>query len=177
MDPRLASEVDVPELARVHVEGWRWGYRGVLPSAMLDELSISSREDLWRRVIARQPTTELRVWVAERNDRIAGFVSTSPMRDAAPAPGGERAAEITALYQIEATAGTGLGRQLLAHALDDLRSRSFDAVVLWVLDGNARARRFYERMGFRADGATKDEVTEAAALPELRYRLALGPTR
>jgi len=173
--PRLASEVDAPEIARVHVEGWQWGYRGVLPSELLDELSVSSREDLWRHVIARQPTMEARVWVAERNDRLAGFVSTGPARETAQAPEGERVAEITALYQIEATAGTGLGRQLVAHAVDDLRSRSFDAVVLWVLDCNARARGFYERMGFREDGATKDEVSEGTTLRELRYRLALDP--
>lgn len=30
-----------------------------------------------------------------------------------------------------------------------------DAACLWVLAGNGRARRFYERQGWSADGATR----------------------
>jgi ribosomal protein S18 acetylase RimI-like enzyme len=173
---RLATELDASAIAVVHVEGWRWGYRGVLPSELLDGLSVASREDMWRSVLARQSTTEGRVWVAARADQLVGFVATGLAREATPAPEGERVAELFALYQVEATAGTGLGRRLVAHALDDLRSRGFDAVVLWVIDRNTRARGFYERMGFRADGAMKDDDDDGVVLRELRYRLALDAT-
>lgn len=174
---RLATPADAPTIALVHVEGWRWGYRGMLPSELLDGLSVASREELWQAVLARQATTEGRVWVAERDEQLVGFIATGLARALTPVPEVERVAEILALYQVEATAGTGLGRQLFVHALDDLRSRGFDAVVLWVLDRNARARRFYERAGFREDGAIKDEELEGTMHRELRYRLALGTTR
>ena len=171
---RLATEADAPAIAVVHVDGWRWGYRGVLPSELLDGLSVSSREGMWRSVLAQQASGEKRVWVAERDERLVGFIATGPAGEAAATREGERVAKVFALYQAEATAGTGVGWQLVAHALDDLRSRGFDAVVLWVLDRNARARRFYEQVGFRADGAIKDEALRpGTVLHELRYRLVL----
>nr|WP_245816696.1 hypothetical protein [Lentzea albidocapillata] len=43
-------------------------------------------------------------------------------------------------------------------------------MVLWVFDENPRARRFYERLGFRADGLVKTEAIGGAELTEIRYR-------
>ena len=47
-------------------------------------------------------------------------------------------------------------------------------VVLWVVEGNAPARRFYERWGWRADGGRKVTPVEEEQLDEVRYRHALG---
>jgi GNAT superfamily N-acetyltransferase len=55
------------------------------------------------------------------------------------------------LYVRASTYGTGVGFALLQEAIGDA-----DA-YLWVLDGNDRAIRFYERQGFRCDGTTKPE--------------------
>ena len=41
-------------------------------------------------------------------------------------------------------------------------------VVLWVLADNARARRFYERAGFAADGSSKI-LTGLGGVLEIRY--------
>ena len=38
----------------------------------------------------------------------------------------------------------GIGRSLFAHVTNDLIEQGFDEATLWVLDCNARARRFYE---------------------------------
>jgi hypothetical protein len=43
--------------------------------------------------------------------------------------------------------------------------------VLWVLEGNARARRFYERGGWAADGTTRDEPMGGEMTHQLRYAL------
>jgi hypothetical protein len=42
--------------------------------------------------------------------------------------------------------------------------------TLWVLEGNAQARRFYERRGWSPDGAAR----EAFGVLELRYRRAIA---
>lgn len=52
-------------------------------------------------------------------------------------------------------------------AVGHLAANGFRSVVLWVLAGNRRARRFYERHGWRADGG----VGDYAGAPKLRYRL------
>lgn len=57
--------------------------------------------------------------------------------------------------------GRGLGRTLLAHADAWGRAEGYDRLTLTVFDGNVRARRLYERAGYRAD--------------LVRYRRDLGP--
>jgi RimJ/RimL family protein N-acetyltransferase len=47
-------------------------------------------------------------------------------------------------------------------------------VTLWVLDGNARARRFYEAAGFHPDGAVEEDDRSGFALREVRYRKELA---
>jgi hypothetical protein len=42
--------------------------------------------------------------------------------------------------------------------------------VLWVLEGNARARHFYECAGWAVDGARKDDVVAGVPVGEIRYR-------
>lgn len=42
-----------------------------------------------------------------------------------------------------------------------------------VLEGNARARRFYERNGWQPDGEVKEEKFGDHVAREIRYRVAL----
>ena len=58
--------------------------------------------------------------------------------------------------------GSGAGALLADAALGD------DPAFLWVLDGNARAIRFYEKIGFAVDGASKEERHGGAILRERR---------
>ncbi|MFD4787316.1 GNAT family N-acetyltransferase [Streptomyces sp. NPDC058459] len=71
-------------------------------------------------------------------------------------------AELYALYADPAHIGTGVGRVLLAEALACTAGRP--RVLVRVLRDNTRARRFYERAGFRPDGAE-----DGASVPEVRY--------
>jgi RimJ/RimL family protein N-acetyltransferase len=48
-------------------------------------------------------------------------------------------------------------------------------MLLWVLKGNTRARRFYERQGFAADGAEEPFEVDGVPVPEVRYTKALTP--
>ena len=41
-------------------------------------------------------------------------------------------------------------------ALEELKALGFERALLWVLERNTRARRFYEKCGFSPDGASKD---------------------
>jgi len=43
--------------------------------------------------------------------------------------------------------GIGVGRALFAHAVDELLSRGYGPLTLWVLEDNVRAQRFYEAAG------------------------------
>ena len=54
----------------------------------------------------------------------------------------------------------------------------YRCIMLWVLEDNARARRFYERAGFAPDGA-RHGLPDLGGVTEIRYRRAqpAGPGR
>ena len=53
-----------------------------------------------------------------------------------------------------------------------MRSSGFRRALLWVLEGNERAERFYRAAGWEADGR-KVEDFQGATVTERRYRKAL----
>jgi ribosomal protein S18 acetylase RimI-like enzyme len=131
---RQAIAADARAIAEVYVEGWRWAYRGVLSDELLDGLSVERREAMWRDALA-PPDAEARIWLAERDGRVIGFVATAPAR------GDESSlltAEVTAIHVARHAAGTGAGRELLLCATGDLRRRGFRYAQLWVFAANAR---------------------------------------
>jgi hypothetical protein len=48
------------------------------------------------------------------------------------------------------------------------------SAVLWVLEPNVRARRFYERGGWAFDGTTRDEEMGGEMTHQLRYARRLA---
>ena len=52
--------------------------------------------------------------------------------------------------------------------------RALAMATLWVLDGSARARRFYEAAGWAPDGEERIEQLPGFAVREVRYGRALG---
>lgn len=132
-------------------------------------MSIEARRDFWIRKIGRAPTDpalEARIWVVEDAGVVAGFATTGPSRDEDAGPG---TGEVNAIYLAPEAWGRGLGSALLAHAADDLRTRGFAPLVLWVIEANARGRRFYERAGWRPDGARKPIDFDGVMVDEIRY--------
>ena len=76
----------------------------------------------------------------------------------------EEGAEIIALHTLPESRGTGLGSALLSTALEQTGDQT---VFLWAFKENARARRFYEKHGFRWDGTQR--VSEFDGALEVRY--------
>jgi GNAT superfamily N-acetyltransferase len=64
-----------------------------------------------------------------------------------------------------------VGSRLHDAALAEARSLGYHALTLWVLEGNTRARAFYEARGWTADGK-RLEITlgPGASGTEVRYR-------
>lgn len=154
MTVRLAELSDAPAVALVHVRSWQVAYRGVIPDDVLDNLSVEDRESMWEGTIP-----DGGVWVALVDDEVVGFAAAGPSRDA------DAEFELYAIYFLSSAWGSGLATPLAQAALGDSR----DAIV-WVLEENKRARRFYERLGFSADGVSKTQTVGEAVLNELRYR-------
>jgi ribosomal protein S18 acetylase RimI-like enzyme len=166
---RPATPKDAQRLAEIHVSAWQAAYRGQLDDEYLDGLKVDDRLEQHRRSLQEQ-RTDWRTWLAEDGGRVVGFAVTGPSEDA----DAERTtAEVYAIYLEPDRVGTGLGRGLFSHAVQDLRERGFDAVTLWVLETNERARRFYEAAGWKPDGSITSERVDCEMRPTVRYRTTL----
>ena len=89
-------------------------------------------------------------------------------------PAQSLATELYALYVAPAHWSTGAGRALMGRVLAEAQAEGYPRIVLWVLEQNARARRFYERAGFRLRGRTH-QLDWLGGIPEVCYIRDLGP--
>jgi ribosomal protein S18 acetylase RimI-like enzyme len=148
----------------VHVESWQHVYRGTLPDHYLASLSVADREAMWRLMVEQQPSHLLLARVA---GQVVGFVAFGASRDKDAPPG---RAEIWAIYVKPASWSTGAGRFLWLEALQRIVAEGYKSVSLWVIAGNARAVRFYERAGFVVEPESRKSFElGGATLEEIRY--------
>ena len=167
MNVRQARLEDAPAIARVHVDVWRAAYKDHLPADLLAGLSVSERERRWQRFLQEASSA---AFVAEE-DSVVAFGSVGPCRDEDK---DARVAELLTLYALPEVWGTGAGRQVWEACAAWLSDAGFGEVTLWVLAGNERAVRFYERAGFHADGTSKTETwRDDVQIHELRYTKTL----
>jgi ribosomal protein S18 acetylase RimI-like enzyme len=164
---RRATDADARALATVHVESWRQAYAHVFPAERLAALSVDEREVLARQVLA-DPGRET-ILVGEVDGAVAGFASTGAARAA-----GTDTGEVYAIYVAPEYWAQGVGRALMNAALELLVGSGFEEAVLWVLDDNPRARRFYEAGGWRLDGARREGEHLGVHTNEVRYRIDLA---
>ena len=76
---RLATVADAEAIAGVHVRSWQAAYRGIVPDAILDGLSVERRVAWWRSTMSEPG--EARVWVNGPAGTVVGFAATGPARD------------------------------------------------------------------------------------------------
>jgi GNAT superfamily N-acetyltransferase len=184
---RSASTADAAQIAAVMRDSWFAGYGGILEPAMIDRATApdggarvrqSFRIRPWQHMIAavsRGP-------VPAGATHIVGYASFGPERDVldmpwpyplTPAGSKREVAELYALYVHPAWWSTGTGRALMDQVLAKVRAAGYETITLWVLEANARARRFYAHAGFAPDG-TRHVLDDLGGVTEIRYRRALG---
>ncbi len=161
---READAADTAAMGALHVRAWQAAYRGMMPDPLLDGLRAEDRTAMWAARLARSGPGVL---VGCVDGEVVGFAGYG-------AAAGAAVGELYVLNVDPAAWGCGIARPLLAAAVDGLRRRGFDQAVLWVVAANTRARRFYEREGWTADGTTMDD--DELGVTELRYQRPLTPT-
>jgi ribosomal protein S18 acetylase RimI-like enzyme len=155
---RPATPDDAEAVARVHVETWRAAYAHALSAEGLASLSVTQRTEMHRR----SPPL-----VAEVDGEIVGFVAVGPGTD--PDTDGE----LYAIYVLPEHWGSGVGRALMEAGEERLRELGHQHAILWVLEDNPRARRFYEAAGWTPAGTRRPIEIFGQPVPEIRYEKSL----
>jgi GNAT superfamily N-acetyltransferase len=168
MNTRPAVASDAWNVALIHVQTWQAAYRGIVPDAYLDSLSVDTRERFWQESITRG-TPE--VWVAEIDSQLVGWASFGPSRDQ---DAEQEVGELEAIYVNPKYWATGTGRALWLVSRRRLIERGFSSATLWVLTDNVMAIRFYRAAGFAPDPASEKGISVGGrTLREMRYQTKL----
>lgn len=149
----------------VRIAAWRAAYVGLMPADYLAGMDID-RAEAARRLATRLTVDSSSVLLVglDAEGVVAGMCTFGPGRDEDATAAGQ----LIAINVHPRVWGTGLGAALFAAAVDGLAS--YPLSYLWVVAGNARARRFYQRHGWYADGASRWSDAFGIGFTEVRYR-------
>lgn len=169
---RSADVADAAAIAAVQARGVAAAYGDLLPArvkrVVLEPADHGGRPGrLWEEWLRRSKVSTV---VAVDGEEMVGFSTLHPMSG-----GGEATGELVAIYVDPPCWRRGVGRLLCEQTLAEARARGFEEVVAWVLEVNARARGFYDALGFRSDGEKRIFLEHAATqFLEVRYRRDLA---
>ncbi|NUT19842.1 MAG: GNAT family N-acetyltransferase [Hamadaea sp.] len=130
---RPARAEDAAAVAEIWTKGWADGHLGNVPD---DLVAVRTPESFRQRAAERVLQTTVAV---SESEQIAGFVMVV----------GD---EVEQVYVASDHRGGGVAANLLAEAERQVAAGGHGQAWLAVVDGNHRARRFYERCGWTDDG-------------------------
>lgn len=149
---REAKLGDAEEIARAHTESWQTSYRGILPDTVLDRIDVGQRAESRRRILGNPSTFHLVAYDVTHGD-IVGFCDAGRSRRPSPYAG-----EIYAIYLVHHAKRYGLGQEMFERVQAWLAAQDIRSLIIWVLENNDHARRFYEAMGGRPHGRVHSRV-------------------
>jgi len=141
---REATLADAEGIARSHTLSWQASYRGILPDSVLDLIDVGQRASSRRQILRDDTIFKLVAYDVTHGD-IVGFCDAGPSRRPGPWAG-----EVYAIYIEHHAKRHGLGLEMFERTCAWLSAKQMPSLIIWVLENNTHARRFYEAMGGRA---------------------------
>jgi ribosomal protein S18 acetylase RimI-like enzyme len=146
-------------------------FAGLLGDYMPPSEERTERERSWTGPIG-SPSDRHTLLVAERCDRVIGFVAVGPTRDADH--DAHTFGELRTVMVDGGHRGLGIGRALVTAGEHAMRTHQFSAATLWVVPENSRAVCCYERCGWRPDGTQRTGDIGGRQIRSIRYRKTLA---
>jgi GNAT superfamily N-acetyltransferase len=164
---RAAEPADVDALAETAIAAWEEGFRGIVPERV-DPRAAWRPERIAERLAGS--AADGAILAAEVDGEVRGLILYGPSRDRHAGP---REGEVVALYVHPDNWRSGVGRALVAAALDALAAAGHYEAIVWTLAESPRNLAFYESLGFARDGGRQRRPSFGSPL-EVRFRMALG---
>lgn len=146
MKIREAKISDASVLAKIRVDAWRTTYKGIISDEYLNSLSYTEQEKRWINTLTNAENDKKSIFVAEDNENgIVGFTTFGVERNEDTFYKGE----LYAIYILKEHQNKGIGKLLFNTALENLNEMNYNSMIIWALEQNINACRFYELMGGR----------------------------
>lgn len=149
---------DFEAIANIYSLSWKAAYQGIIPQDYLDALNVSR----WATVLEN---SQHAAFLLLDDSNYIGTSSICAARDEKMKGWGE----IISIYLLPEYFGNGYASPLLESSINALKEDGFLNIYLWVLEGNMRARKFYEKHGFYENGDVEQISIGGKSLKEIRY--------
>jgi GNAT superfamily N-acetyltransferase len=143
---------DAEGIARVHTDSWQTSYRGILPDTEHDRIDDGQRADSRRNILRDLSVFQLVAYDVTHGD-IVGLCDAGPSRRHVPYAG-----EVYAIYLAHRAKRHGLGQEMWERVQAWFVASDMRSMIVWVLENNQHARRFYEAMGGRQGSKLQSRV-------------------
>jgi GNAT superfamily N-acetyltransferase len=172
---RPAGPDDAAELGRIQVDTWRTAYPEVVPTAVLDALTIEIAGASWAAAIGSAPSPSHHVLVALEQQQRVGFAAFGPAEDSEPDDPEPETTGLVAVILVEPRWGRrGHGSRLLAAVVDTARIDGMTRLTAWIPEGDTVTRSFLTSAGWAPDGLVRALDTGAGELREIRLHTSLA---
>lgn len=149
---------DLMSIREIYEKSWKSAYKGIVPMDYMESVP----KERWGGKFGQNGRTDL---VADCGDKLVGTASYCPSRWEKFSSCGE----IVTIYLLPEYIGRGIGSQLMNACIQELEFMGYTEILLWVLEENYRARRFYEKHGFILTDEVMDDNIGGKPLREIMY--------
>lgn len=155
------------DIGRIGFLSWNSAYKNIIPDDFLKEYTADKRAAAMRNSLLSRSED---FYMFKYNEAPAGFAIIGTSQDSGT---NDSTGEIHAIYFDPDYWGLGCAGEAMAFCLNRLKELGYSRIVLWVLEENLRAIKFYEKHGFSNTGL-KREITIGKPLNEVCFSLVLG---
>lgn len=130
---------DIEQIVDINIKDWKKVYKGIIDDTILNNLNRNEKIEKWR-----QHYNIGNVIVADNSGDILGYCRYD---DNVDYKNTGIDSEIIAIYVDYEKLGNGVGKKLIEYVKNDLKNKNKNKMVIWCLEENQNARKFYEKMG------------------------------
>ena len=156
----IDSSDDKMKISKIMEDSWKYAYRGIIPQEFLDKIPRGH----WSN---RLESPGLYTMVCIKDGEYIGTASFGRARIDNCSDFGE----IISIYLLPEYIGKGYGIKIMDSVINELRIHEYKEVILYVLEENTRARKFYERYGFELCNDDKEVIIGGKKLSAVRYAI------
>ena len=160
---RPAIPEDAPVLARIQTEAWKAAFGGILSPEALAQATNPEEAQAMHAFVLEHQLAHVSLQCIDGTPQ--GMTAWSENRDNL----GCDTAELICIHSLPQFWGHGYGAHMIQHALEEAKHAGDVRLVLWVFEGNERARRFYETHGFHLT----ERKQENLGATEVMYEITL----
>ena len=137
---------DEDRLAYVQTESWKAAFREIVPAEILAECTeLEPARAMYRRLLNDDFGNG---YLLELDSKAHCIAWWSEARDEDMAG----CAELICIHSLPENWRKGHGKAMMERLLADVKEAGYETLVLWVLEKNTSAIRFYESFGFAPSG-------------------------